>query len=332
VDADCSTQLCNNGSNPYFTDGVKGQCADKSLIAWVDSNAGCVSAGADGSETKPFCSLDTALNMSAVKYVYLKASASPYSITLSISRPVYMFGKGADPTTVTLKAVTVSSAAAQLFLANLTIADSGKSLVQCTGGAVSLLKTLINGGNRGIDASGSCTELNIQQTKVTGALGSGISIAGATKYTVINTGVFRSAKTTPESAVALTTSGAGIFTFNTINDNGKSFGPAGGLDCGASGNKKIVNTIVDLNTYKSNSQIAGNCTLTKVVVGGLDQTTLPGAIKSNPSYTGAIDGQLMASDTACIDQADPDATVTVDYFGSKRPLGTTPDIGYHEAK
>jgi hypothetical protein len=65
--------------------------------------------------------------------------------------------------------------------------------VQCSGGSVTLLKTVLDGGSRGLDASGGCTEVNVQQTKVTNATGAGLYIAGSTKYTIINTGVFKTA-------------------------------------------------------------------------------------------------------------------------------------------
>ena len=328
-DVECNTQLCNTGQNPLFKDGVVGQCADKTLVAWVDSNPGCVTAGADGTDTKPYCTVDSAINLSTVKYIYLKASGTPYAISAPITRELYIFGKGTDANATTMKAFTISSSTGKLTLSNVTIKDSNKNLLTCTAGTVSIIKSIVDGGTRGIDTSASCAEITIQQTKVLNATGIGISIAGSATYTIINSGVFYNARTTGEAGVSLVTTGSGKFAFNTIQNNGKGGGTVGGLDCGTS-SKAIANTLITDNTLKASTQIAGSCTFTKVVVNAADATGINGAIKQDPMYSG--DGQLQATDMACIDKADADPSVVVDYAGGKRPLGAAPDIGYHEAK
>jgi len=132
--------------------------------------------------------------------------------------------------------------------------------------------------------------------------------------------------------INLSTNGTGKFAFNTVRNNGAG-SSVGGINCGSGTSKLLTNTVVYQNTTNGTSQLAGNCQLTKVVVGVLDQTSLQGAIKANPKFVVATDASLdPATDTACIDQGDADVDVTIDYFGGKRPLGTAPDIGYHEAK
>jgi len=311
------------------SEGKSGRCADKLSIAWVDSNAGCNAAMADGSDTKPFCTIAAALGKSGVKYLLLKSSTTPYPTPAAINKEVSLFGKGADPSNVTINAIAFNGPGVKLGLTNLSIKDSGKSLVQCTGGSVTLLRTVLDGGTRGLDASGGCTEVNVQQTKVSNASGAGLYITGSTKYTVINTGVFKTAAAT-DTAVNLTTTSSGKFAFNSIGLSG-IFGTAGGINCG-SGAKSITNSVFFGNQTNSGTQIGGNCQFTKVVVGLADQTSIQGAIKQDPKFAIVADASLDPSDTACIDKGDADAEVTVDYFGGKRPLGNAPDIGYHEAK
>ena len=328
LDSECDSQLCDNGKNPLVSEGKSGRCADKLSIAWVDSNAGCNAAMADGSDTKPFCTIAAALGKSGVKYLLLKSSSTPYPTPAAINKEVSLFGKGADPSNVTINAIAFNGPGVKLGLSNLSIKDSGKSLVQCTGGSVTLLRTVLDGGTRGLDASGGCTEVNVQQTKVSNASGAGLYITGSTKYTVINTGVFKTAATTDGDGINLTTSGTGKFAFNTVRQNGNGTA-AGGINCGGTA-KQLTNSVFFLNTTAS-SQLTGSCQLAKVIVGMFDPTSLQGALKANPKFVG-LEGTLDPADTACIDQGDADAEVTVDYVGGKRPLGNAPDIGFHEAK
>ena len=330
LDSECDSQLCDNGKNPLVSEGKSGRCADKLSIAWVDSNAGCNAAMADGSDTKPFCTIAAALGKSGVKYLLLKSSTTPYPTPAAINKEVSLFGKGADPSNVTINAIAFNGPGTKLGLTNLSIKDSGKSLVQCTGGSVTLLRTVLDGGTRGLDASGGCTEVNVQQTKVSNASGAGLYITGSTKYTVINTGVFKTAATTDGDGINLTTSGTGKFAFNTIRLNGNTTA-VGGINCGSGTAKLLSNSVFVGNQTGGTSQLTGSCQLAKVVVGLLDQTSLQGALKVNPKFVG-LEGTLDPADTACIDQGDADAEVTVDYFGGKRPLGNAPDIGFHEAK
>ncbi|MBL9044255.1 MAG: hypothetical protein JNM83_21780 [Myxococcales bacterium] len=331
LDSECDSQLCDNGKNPLVSEGKAGRCADKLSLAWVDSNAGCSAAMADGSDTKPFCTIAAALGKAGVKYLLLKSSGTPYPMPATINKEVSIFGKGADPSQVTVAAIAFNGPGTKLGLNNLTVKDTGKALVQCSGGSVTLLKTVLDGGSRGLDASGGCTEVNVQQTKVTNATGAGLYIAGSTKYTVINTGVFKTAQGGGEGdAITLTTTGTGKFAFNTIRTNGNNTA-VGGINCGSGANKLLANSVFVGNSTGGTSQLMGSCQLTKVVVGVLDQTTTQGAIKENPKFVG-VEGTLDPSDTACIDKGDADAAVTVDFFGGARPLGNAPDIGYHEAK
>jgi len=328
MDAECSpTQLCNTATNPYYnTASERGQCASPSIVAWVNNNPGCA-AGGDGTLAKPYCTLATAVTNGNIKYIHLTKSTIPYTLSTGVNRELYLFGKGDVPGDVIVSALSVNSG--KLTLSNLSIKDTGKSLIACMGGSLVLSKTILDGGTRGVDALTGCTDVNIQQTKVLNATGIGISIAGSATYTIINSGVFYNARTTGEAGVSLVTTGSGKFAFNTIQNNGKGGGTVGGLDCGTS-SKAIANTLITDNTLKASTQIAGSCTFTKVVVNAADATGINGAIKQDPMYSG--DGQLQATDMACIDKADADPSVVVDYAGGKRPLGAAPDIGYHEAK
>lgn len=142
--------------------------------------------------------------------------------------------KRADPSQVTIAAIAFNGTEHQAGAQQPDSSkDTGKALVQCSQRSVTLLKTVLDGGSRGLDASGGCTEVNVQQTKVTNATGAGLYIAGSTKYTIINTGVFKTAIGGGEGdAITLTTTSTGKFAFNTIRTNGNNTA-VGGINCGA---------------------------------------------------------------------------------------------------
>jgi hypothetical protein len=60
---------------------------------------------ADGSDTKPFCTIAAALGKSGVKYLLLKSSGHAVHHPATINKEVSLFGKGADPSQVTINAI-----------------------------------------------------------------------------------------------------------------------------------------------------------------------------------------------------------------------------------
>jgi hypothetical protein len=265
LDSECDSQLCDNGKNPLVSEGKAGRCADKLSLAWVDSNAGCSAAMADGSDTKPFCTIAAALGKAGVKYLLLKSSGTPYTMPATINKEVSIFGKGADPSQVTIAAIAFNGPGTKLGLNNLTVKDTGKALVQCSGGSVTLLKTVLDGGSRGLDASGGCTEVNVQQTKVTNATGAGLYIAGSTKYTVINTGVFRTAQTNDDTGMVLTDhmepASSLLIRFAS---NGTSNAASAVFSCGTGSPKSDQQLDVFLGMLPQDRSSRGTCQLSKV--------------------------------------------------------------------
>ena len=142
----------------------------------------------DGTLAKPYCTLATAVTNGNIRYIHLTKSTIPYSLD-GVNPGAVPVRQGRCPRRChRIRALWMNSG--KLTLSNLSIKDTGKSLIACMGGSLVLNKTILDGGTRGVDALTGCTDVNIQQTKVLNATGIGISIAGSATYTIINSGVF----------------------------------------------------------------------------------------------------------------------------------------------
>ena len=201
-----------------------------------------------------------------IGYIHLTKSTIPYALD-GVNPGAVPVRQGDVPGDVIVSALSVNSG--KLTLSNLSIKDTGKSLIACMGGSLVLSKTILDGGTRGVDALTGCTDVNIQQTKVLNATGIGISIAGSATYTIINPGVFRQRSNHERSGVSLVTSGSGKFAFNTIQNN--STGVALSVAWTAALRPKPSQTPRSPTTRrKRRRRLQESCTFTKVVVGLMD--------------------------------------------------------------
>jgi len=110
-----------------------------------------------------------------------------------------------------------------------------QSLVKCTAGNVTVLKSMLDTDKRGIDADASCTKITVEQTRIEGASGAGIYIAAQIDYRIVNSIVINTANGSDFTGVILSISKTGKFAFNTILANGKTVAATipGGVDCGS---------------------------------------------------------------------------------------------------
>ena len=332
ADSECDSQLCDTGKNPAVVEGV-GKCAKANSIVWVQ-NGGCT--GGQGTVASPYCSISEALANPNAKYLQLKTSGTTYTVPSPLNRNLVLLGQGTTPADVILTAFTFSGAGQSLVLRNVTVRDTSKiqSLVKCTAGNVTVLKSMLDTGKRGIDADSSCTKVTVEQTRIEGASGAGIYIAAQTDYRIVNSIVLKTADGSDFTGVILSTSKTGKFAFNTVVVNGSIGNTSGGVDCG-SVPKLLENSIVYLNSTPSSpaTQFVGTaCQGKGLVVGVADAAAPQGSIKQDPALN--MDRTLKATDTACADQVDADPEITVDYFGNPRPkvAGGKADIGFHEVK
>jgi hypothetical protein len=330
ADSECDSQLCDTGKNPAVVEGV-GKCAKASSIVWVQ-NGGCT--GGQGTVASPYCSIAEALANPSAKYLQLKTSGTTYTVPSPLNRSLVLLGQGTTPADVILTPITFSGAGQSLVLRNVTVRDPGQlqSLLKCTAGSVTVLKSALEKGKRGIDADSSCTKVTAEQTRIEGAAGAGIYIAAQTDYRIVNSILLTTANGSDFTGVILSTSKTGKFAFNTIIANGKTVAATipGGIDCGAT--QKLLESSLIYANFPNNKQFVGTACQGKALVVGSDTSAPQGSSMSSPMLNG--DYTLMATDTACADQVDADPEVTVDYFGNPRPkvAGGKADIGFHEVK
>ena len=333
ADSECDSQLCDTGKNPAVVEGV-GKCAKSSSIVWLQ-NGGCT--GGQGTVSTPYCSIAEALANPSAKYLQLKNSAGVYPVPSPLNRSLVLLGQGASMSDVVLAPFTFSGAGQSLVLRNLTVRDQSQaqSLIKCSAGSVTVLKSTLDKGKRGVDADAACTKVTIEQTRIEGASGAGIYIAaGQTDYRIVNSIVLSTASSSDFTGVILSTSKAGKFAFNTLVGNGQTVAPTvpGGIDCGTT-QKLLENSLIVFNSNNPlNKQFVGTACQGKSLVVGTDTSAPQGSSMSSPMIKS--DGTLMMTDTACADQADADPEITVDFFGTARPkvMGGKADIGFHEVK
>ena len=330
ADSECDSQLCDTGKNPAVVEGV-GKCAKANSIVWVQ-NGGCT--GGQGTVASPYCSIAEALANPNAKYLQLKTSGTSYTVPTPLNRNLVLLGQGTTPADVILTAFTFSGAGQSLVLRNVTVRDTSKiqSLVKCTAGSVTVLKSMLDTGKRGIDADSSCTKVTVEQTRIEGASGAGIYIAAQTDYRIVNSIVLNTADGSDFTGVILSTSKTGKFAFNTVVVNGKTVAATipGGVDCGST--QKLLESSLIYANFPNNKQFVGTACQGKGLVVGSDTSAPQGSSMSSPMLNGDI--TLMATDTACADQVDADPEIAVDYFGNPRPkvAGGKADIGFHEVK
>ncbi|MFO0623752.1 MAG: NosD domain-containing protein [Polyangia bacterium] len=332
ADSECDSQLCDTGKNPAVVEGV-GKCAKANSIVWVQ-NGGC--SNGQGTVASPYCSIAEALANPNAKYLQLKTSGMAYTVPSPLNRNLVLLGQGTTFADVILTAFTFSGAGQSLVLRNVTVSDPAQlqSLVKCTAGSVTVFKSKLDRGKRGIDADSSCTKVTVEQTRIEGASGAGIYIAAQTDYRIVNSIVLNTANGSDFTGVILSTSKTGKFSFNTVIGNGKLAVPTipGGLDCGST-QKLLENSLIFSNSNNPlNKQFVGTACQGKGLVVGSDSSAPQGSSMSSPMLNG--DYTLMSGDTACADQVDADPEITVDYFGNPRPkvAGGKADIGFHEVK
>jgi hypothetical protein len=241
----------------------------------------------------------------------------------AISSGSYIFvgaGRGDNtPATTTLDAVNLTGGSLVLSRLQVTPSAAGAQAVLCSSSANLYLSEVVvnSNGGRGVDAT-TCSQITVDRTLINGngnpkyGLIIGSSGGGATSYTVVNSAVVGSGNSTGMGelyGVFLNTMATpGTFSYSTLAYN------ESGITC--AGGQNITNTIVSLNTKP---YVAGTCGSDPTVISNLTA----GSLGPAPAP------KLMSSDTSCIDKGSSPYPMT-DYFGTTRPLGQGPDIGYME--
>jgi hypothetical protein len=212
--------------------------------------------------------------------------------------------------------------------------------VQCANGATLVLRlTTLDGNARTGVRSDSCT-LTVERSTIGGGtpsagnLGGGLStVSGMVTIrnnVLVGNGKENPGGTTFGGASVATPAAGSTFEFNTITQNKAAITLGGGLRCETTDAMRIANNIVFANTKPPGlSQVTNlGCTLDF----NLSEDTLGGTnVVGTPIFE---NGFHLAASSDGVDDADPAATLNIDFDGDVRPqpTGGRRDIGADEVR
>lgn len=299
-------------------------------------NADRCMAGADGTPDRPLCEVQDAQargGRCAFALVQPRADGRRYGPLRLTSGALAVVGPGRDAQRpATLGGIDVSGGAS-LSLVDLTVENPGQTAVRCSEGAhLQLRRAVVQGSGLGVEAYG-CAELGVNASRISGNRNDGLHIEAA-EWRVVNTLILGNAFDAGAAASGVYLKGGrGSFSFNTVVGNGRMGENGGGVSCTAGPERFITlsdSVIAGNQLGDLRSQLLGACRLERVVV-GTDSVMGDGAIKLEPQLD-PVTFRLTERSDCCIDRAQKDPMVQVDYDGTPRPQRAGHDIGFNELK
>ena len=256
-------------------------------------------------------------------------SASDAIVTLDESELIANRGDGVSAlaTTVTLTSALVSDNESDGIRAGNSTLKIEDSSITGNGGRGILVEAVAFPQSDDSARPASSEGLEISRSTISDNRGGGVE-AAAREFRIENNFIVRNGEGGEFGGVRIATSESPAhLAFNTIADNSAS-SAAGGVSC------SFVDTPL---TFSSNliygnegEQVAGeNCDFTFSNI--QDGPTENGNIDADPRFVDPQDGDYrLQPDSPCIDAADPDTELEVDFFGTERPQGEGFDIGAFE--
>lgn len=343
-----------------------GSCAASADVAYVNNASGaCTDTVHASTPMMPYCQIQYAASNSSKAYLVVSASATTYNAltfaaTTSVIGPITIVGPagrgGAAMATVAqsaLPAVSISSTgpAVTVTLDGLDLRGSGSPTtaagVQCQPASGTVKLTIVNStiqmsGREGVTSSG-CT-LTLDANIISSNANEGVKLASTT-FVITNNIVNTNGGGSGLPGINITDAGStGMFAFNTIAGNGGANSVAGGIACPTTGTAPAIviqDSIVAQNAHNpmaNGTQFVGKCQLQSVVTG---QDSFTGATQSAPVFTADFhldvsSSGLSTNEACCIDKVasatTPNASHDVDEGPRPKVVGTSLDIGAHEAK
>lgn len=322
ADAECASAVC---------DELVGACVAEDDIIYLDRDGN----GTLCTRTMPCAAFTVAIPLISATRRFMVVAPDDYQEDVVLdSKNVTIVGPGASlhPMTVgpaallVLNASTVQIEGLRLYNgAGGTSGDGIRCAAPVSGNpAITLLGVTIDGNTGfGIDAA-NCA-VTIKRSTIAANTGGGISVSDSS-FDITNTFVLGNGANTAVGGVRLMNNAtSSIFEFNTVADNVAGSGVAKSLICAAVGTQRIANNIFSSGDMTQVSQT--NCdlefNLSNMGLGG------SGNITAQPTYVGGTDYHL-APTSEGVDDADPGATLTIDFDGHPRPQGAGRDMGADE--
>lgn len=303
-----------------------GQCFPVDAVAIVDAGA-CPGTGPGaGTPAAPYCEVQDALDAGrSLIVVHPQEHSAPYKPIQLFAGQALLVGpsRDAEPQAV-LSGVLVSGAGTRLELRDLALrSGAAEQALLCKGAEAELTRAVVEYSQDGLVAADGC-RLRVARSKIEHCARAALRVSVGSGYRVVNSlfidnGVGFTAQDRADLTDNVLDLSSALtdnrFTFNTL------LGNRGFIYCRAG--QTLRNSIV------AGSSGGGpmpsplrndNCQLSHVFVGD----EMGAALGS--TYA------LSRDSRCCVDQAEPDLTVTTDYDGTPRPQGAGYDIGCYELR
>ncbi len=344
------SQVCNLGGGVVDLPEVKvGQCVPASKVVFVDADR-CPRGGppATGSSERPFCEISNAIGKADFIVVRPRTSGLYSGLSVSDGRRTTIVGSGRDVSSpVQIAALSVSGSQTTLVLSDILVRGDSVGVMCGKEGSLWVLRSVVQNGGVGIDSLG-CNRLVVEQSILLGNRSLGLRVGALTRqYRVVNNVINGNGQSPGGYGVSIAATVSGLFSYNTILNNGEKGVDGGAIRCetGGTSTRTVANSIVIQNAMSARvdasgqplgSQFAGDCRLIRIVV-GIDGTVVTppseGLIRAIPD----LDQSLRLINTPnnrmyVVDKGIVDDSVRSDHFGGVRPKGDGYDLGAHELR
>lgn len=315
--SECASGVCRDDES-IAAPVALGRCVPEAMVAIVDGGR-CAPGQADGSAQRPYCEVQEAV---AARFSFISVKprerSTPYKAITVSGGSVAIFGprRDADPQAV-LGGVTVGGASTQLLLSDLAIQQEGGTAVACSEAELQLFRAIVAYSRDGVSSTAGC-RLRIDRSRLAQNARAALRTATTARHRVTNTLFvqngrgFDAADRLNQSDIVIdlgSNQSGNVFSFNTVSGN------EGFVSC--RGGQSLRNSILAGKRAPLRDQ---SCVLQQVYVGDEE--------------TPRLDRQfaLTRDSQCCVDSAQADATVSVDYDGSPRPQGLGYDMGCYELR
>jgi hypothetical protein len=319
--ADCASDLCRRS-----TSSALGVCVAEARIIYVDRTA--CGDGGDGSRAAPLCSIHEAVDRAdSIRYQVRVYPSLYLPFTVGATRvDIYGPDPGDAVASVSEEDVdgTVLLAGARVLIDGLLLGRHSRFGILCEGEAALTVRRSEIDSDTGVGLIAVGCSVRLDRVRV-GGLNGGMRLTG-TSYLVSNS-VFSG---TSERPAIVVDGGSGRIILSTITGNGDTFVAQPAITCNT--RVQLADSIVFGNVPgPDGSQLAGDCRLTRVVIGRADPFPAAGAIRLDPDLEAFRLARSPANLECCIDRAPARPAFPADFFGTPRPQGPLFDIGASEA-